>query len=126
MNALYKHHRDNIGFNYHCFDRLLLNGIIQPFQQPERVVRFFNTYRQLYPVSRDRQIRWRDSPSRPRGRQKELGSSDAGEAAPPRRVFLRIESERTPSGPSRRKDYFVLMVNSTVICVGISTGWPFR
>ena len=32
--------------------RILLNGLIQPFQQPERVVGFFNTYRQLYPVSR--------------------------------------------------------------------------
>ncbi len=28
------------------------NGLIQPFQQPERVVGFFNTYRQLYPVTR--------------------------------------------------------------------------
>jgi len=37
---------------YRCFDRILLNGLIQPFQQPERVVGFFNTYRQLYPVSR--------------------------------------------------------------------------
>ncbi|MGH9201662.1 MAG: hypothetical protein ACRD2A_10560, partial [Vicinamibacterales bacterium] len=27
-------------------------GLIQPFQQPERVVGFFNTYRQLYPVSK--------------------------------------------------------------------------
>ncbi len=27
--------------------------MIQPFQQPERVVGFFDTYRQLYPVSRD-------------------------------------------------------------------------
>ena len=26
--------------------------VIQPFQQPERVVGFFNTYRQLYPVTR--------------------------------------------------------------------------
>jgi hypothetical protein len=30
----------------------LLNGLIQPFQQPERVVGFFNTYRQVHPVSR--------------------------------------------------------------------------
>jgi hypothetical protein len=30
-----------------------LNAIIQPFQQEERVVGFFNTYRQLYPVTRD-------------------------------------------------------------------------
>jgi hypothetical protein len=27
--------------------------LIQPFQQPERVVGFFDTYRHLYPVSRD-------------------------------------------------------------------------
>ncbi len=53
MNAFLKHHQDNIRFNYRCFDRILLNGVIQPFQQPERVVGFFNTYRQLYPVSRE-------------------------------------------------------------------------
>ena len=29
-----------------CFDRLLLNGLIQPFQQPERVLGFFNAYRE--------------------------------------------------------------------------------
>src|SRR5437867_1523414 len=53
MNSFYDHHKDSIRFNYRCFDRILLNGIIQPFQQPERVVGFFNTYRQLYPVTRD-------------------------------------------------------------------------
>ena len=53
VNAFYEHHQDNIRFSYRCFDRILLNGLIQPFQQPERVVGFFNTYRQLYPVSRD-------------------------------------------------------------------------
>jgi len=53
MNAFYEHHRDSIRFGYRCFDRILLNGLIQPFQQPERVVGFFDTYRQLYPVSRD-------------------------------------------------------------------------
>ena len=53
MNAFYEHHRDSIRFGYRCFDRILLNGLIQPFQQPERVVGFFNTYRQLYPVNRD-------------------------------------------------------------------------
>jgi hypothetical protein len=51
MNSFYKHHRDSIRWHYRCFDRILLNGLIQPFQQPERVVGFFNTYRQLYPVS---------------------------------------------------------------------------
>ena len=52
MNAFCEHHRDSIRWHYRCFDRILLNGLIQPFQQPERVVGFFNTYRQLYPVSR--------------------------------------------------------------------------
>ena len=52
MNTFYEHHQDSIGFGYRCFDRILLNGLIQPFQQPERVVGFFNTYRELYPVSK--------------------------------------------------------------------------
>jgi hypothetical protein len=52
MNSFYDHHKDSIRFNYRCFDRILLNGLIQPFQQPERVVGFFDVYRHLYPVSR--------------------------------------------------------------------------
>jgi hypothetical protein len=40
MNAFYEHHKDSIRFGYRCFDRILLNGLIQPFQQPERVVGF--------------------------------------------------------------------------------------
>jgi hypothetical protein len=49
MNSFYEYHKHNIQWHYRCFDRILLNGLIQPFQQPERVVGFFNTYRQLYP-----------------------------------------------------------------------------
>jgi hypothetical protein len=52
MNTFYEHHHDTIRFTYRCFDRILLNGLIQPFQQPERVIGFFNTYRELYPVSK--------------------------------------------------------------------------
>ena len=52
MNSFYERHRDSIDWHYRCFDRILLNGLIQPFQQPERVVGFFNSYRQLYPVTR--------------------------------------------------------------------------
>ena len=52
MNTFYEHHHHSIRFAYRCFDRILLNGLIQPFQQPERVVGFFNTYRELYPVSK--------------------------------------------------------------------------
>jgi hypothetical protein len=46
MNSFYEHHKDSIRWHYRCFDRVLLNGLIQPFQRPERVVGFFNTYRQ--------------------------------------------------------------------------------
>src|SRR5271155_3489426 len=53
MDAFYEHHQKSIRFRYRCFDRILLNGLIQPFQQPERVVGFFGSYRQVYPVSRD-------------------------------------------------------------------------
>lgn len=52
MNAFHQHHKDNIVFGYRCFDRILLNGVIQPLQQPERVVGFFGVYRKTYPVSR--------------------------------------------------------------------------
>src|SRR5436853_1049778 len=45
MNAFVDHHNNSIEFGYRCFDRLLLNGVIQPFQQPERVLGFFNAYR---------------------------------------------------------------------------------
>ena len=43
MNAFYEHHKSSIEFAYRCFDRILLNGLIQPFQPPERVIGFFNT-----------------------------------------------------------------------------------
>src|SRR5271169_1287712 len=46
MNAFCEHHNNSIRFGYRCFDRILLNGLIQPFQQPERVLGFFNAYRQ--------------------------------------------------------------------------------
>jgi hypothetical protein len=52
MNAFREHHQDSIRFSYRCFDRLLLNGLIQPFQQPERVIGFFNAYREGKRVTR--------------------------------------------------------------------------
>jgi hypothetical protein len=53
MNAFFEHHQDSIRLNYRCFDRLLVNGLIQPFQQPERVIGFFNHYREGKRVTRD-------------------------------------------------------------------------
>ena len=52
MNAFVAHHQDSIQFGYRCFDRILLNGLIQPFQQPERVLGFFNAYREGRRVTR--------------------------------------------------------------------------
>jgi hypothetical protein len=52
MNAFFEHHKDNIRFAYRCFDRILLHAAIQPFQQPQRAVGFFDFYRHIYPVSR--------------------------------------------------------------------------
>lgn len=52
MNAFYEHHHNSIEFGYRCFDRLLLNGLIQPFQEPARVMGFFNYYREGLRVTR--------------------------------------------------------------------------
>ena len=53
MNTFYEHHKSSINFAYRCFDRILLNGLIQPFQQPERVIGFFNAYRNAERVTRN-------------------------------------------------------------------------
>lgn len=50
MNSFCEHQRDSIYWHYRRLDRILLNGLVQPFQQPERAVGFFNTYCQLYPL----------------------------------------------------------------------------
>jgi len=34
MNAFYEHDQDDIRFGYRCFDRILLNCLIQAFQRP--------------------------------------------------------------------------------------------
>jgi hypothetical protein len=53
MNTLCEHHKNSIKFAYRCFDRILLNGLTQPFQQPERVIGFFNAYREGQRVTRN-------------------------------------------------------------------------
>jgi len=54
MNTFCEHHQNSIKLGYGCFDRILLNGLIQPFQQPERVIGFSNAYRQGERVTRNR------------------------------------------------------------------------
>jgi len=53
LNTFYEHHKSSIKFAYRCFDRILLNGLIQPFQLPERVIGFFNAYRNGERVTRN-------------------------------------------------------------------------
>jgi len=52
MNTFYEHHQHSIKMAYRCFDRILLNGLIQPFQQPERVIGFVKAYREGVRVTR--------------------------------------------------------------------------
>ena len=52
MNTFREHHEHSIRAIYRCFDRILINGLLQPFQQPERVVGFFSFYYNQFPVSR--------------------------------------------------------------------------
>jgi hypothetical protein len=75
MNSFYEHHKDSIHWHYRCFDRILLNGLIQPFQQPERVVGFFNTYRQLSFIEGSN-TRWCYEPAGHRGRPQHPRHSD--------------------------------------------------
>jgi hypothetical protein len=110
MNAFVEHHKNSIQFGYRCFDRLLLNGLIQPFQQPERVLGFFNTYRHGTRVTRktlteiadqfqgwlkNRSEKWGRSPSRTsRGRgQRE----SAGQVLGP--VFPKCQTQPGGSDP---------------------------
>ena len=44
MNAFCEDHKGSIHLDYRCFDRILLNRLIQPFQQPKRVVGFFGVH----------------------------------------------------------------------------------
>lgn len=53
MNAFLQHHKDNISFHYRCFDRILINAVIQTFQEPVRAVYFFREFRQTESVTRD-------------------------------------------------------------------------
>jgi hypothetical protein len=55
MNRFQRHHRDSIDFGYSCFDRLILNGSIVPFQHTNRggtIHWFLRTHRQAEKISR--------------------------------------------------------------------------
>src|SRR3954452_7130110 len=51
MNAFLEHHQQAISLNYSCFDRILLNGVIQVLQNPACVVGFLKEKRQATQVT---------------------------------------------------------------------------
>ena len=51
MNAFIAHHQQAIRFSYSCFDRILLNGVIQVLQNPACVVGFLKEKRQATRVT---------------------------------------------------------------------------
>jgi hypothetical protein len=51
MNAFIEHHQQAIRFDYSCFDRILLNGVIQVLQNPACVVGFLKEKRQAARVT---------------------------------------------------------------------------
>jgi hypothetical protein len=42
VNPFIEHHLDSIQFQYSCFDRMLLNAIVQPMQRPAMIVGFLD------------------------------------------------------------------------------------
>ncbi len=52
MNPFVEHHQQSIRFQYSCFDRMLLNAVVQPMQQPARIVGFLDKCRQVPSVSK--------------------------------------------------------------------------
>lgn len=51
MNAFIEHHQPAIRLDYSCFDRILLNGVIQVLQNPACVVGFLKQKRQATRVT---------------------------------------------------------------------------
>jgi hypothetical protein len=52
VNPFVEHHRESIRFQYSCFDRMLLNAVVQPMQKPAMIVGFLDKYRQVPSITR--------------------------------------------------------------------------
>src|SRR3954447_25886824 len=52
VNPFVEHHQQSIRFQYSCFDRMLLNAIVQPMQQPAMIVGFLAKYRQVPSITK--------------------------------------------------------------------------
>jgi hypothetical protein len=52
VNPFVEHHQQSIRFQYSCFDRMLLNAVVQPMQQPARIVGFLDKCRQVPSITK--------------------------------------------------------------------------
>ena len=52
MNPFVEHHQQSIRFQYSCFDRMLLNAVVQTMQQPAMIVGFLDKYRQVPSITK--------------------------------------------------------------------------
>jgi len=53
VNPFVEHHQQSIRFQYSCFDRMLLNAIVQPMQHPPTIVGFLDKCRQVPSITKD-------------------------------------------------------------------------
>ena len=101
MNSLYSHRKDSIHFNYWSFERTPLNWLVQWFQQPARVIAFLDTYRHLYPVSRDIQ-RGAAEPFQVWVKERAAGRNTPLVEAPKSRCLLRRVRQEARNGAEAR------------------------
>jgi hypothetical protein len=52
VNPFIEHHQRSIRFQYSCFDRMLLNAVAQPMQQPAMIVGFLDKCRQVPSITK--------------------------------------------------------------------------
>src|SRR5207248_10339149 len=52
VNPFVEHHRASIRFQYSCFDRMLLNAVVQPMQKPAMIVGFLDKYRKVPSITK--------------------------------------------------------------------------
>src|SRR6266852_9709097 len=52
VNPFIEHHQQSIRFQYSCFDRMLLNAVVQPMQQPAMIVGFLDKCRHVPTITK--------------------------------------------------------------------------
>jgi hypothetical protein len=52
VNPFVEHHRQSIRLQYSCFDRMLLNAVVQPMRRPALIVGFLDKCKQVPSITR--------------------------------------------------------------------------